>query len=527
MCLSLSSLSGLSSISADPFSLISAYVGDPHTSSQVSKEWKEFSEDPLSYIDSLESLINVIGKSRFDKLVDRVTCHGEIPFSSRQILEGLSFDLRVRLRKLSLSTFPSKWPLPLEFDLYSKEIVNPSQFKKIDQWIIDESVLRLSPCFSGWIVRSRNIIKILSGFSSNQKHEMLANDIRACIDFNAEDITRINLSETGISEIPEEIFTLPNLRELNLSKNNLKFLSNQISKLSNLEWLNFDENKIPAIPTQLYALTNLRCLNISKNPIAMLAAEIGNLINLRILHCSEIGLVSIPNEIANLTNLELLNFRNNELTQIPIEIGRLVNLRFLYLSENQLEVIPNVIGNFLRLFWLYLDNNKLKELPSEIRNLINLDALDLGSNEFHSVPTSIESLIELRSLNFNHNKLTIIPEWIQRLSSLQNLDLSYNQLTVIPATIGKMNSLYVLDLRNNCLTFIPKFLFRLRLKDLIIEENPLKPIPRPMFLKCIDVCKLSCSRLTKHSLFSTRQKKIIGRITCLAMAAGLVYIRHF
>jgi Leucine-rich repeat (LRR) protein len=105
--------------------------------------------------------------------------------------------------------------------------------------------------------------------------------------------TKMDLSGTGLTSVPGNIFDRSDLIELNLSSNSLT----------------------GALPSQLGQLKNLRVLNASRNLMTGVPAEIGKLSKLEELDLSNNQLTGLPNEIGNLSNLRLLDLRGNDISQ--------------------------------------------------------------------------------------------------------------------------------------------------------------------------------------------------------------------
>src|SRR5262245_7282353 len=58
---------------------------------------------------------------------------------------------------------------------------------------------------------------------------------------------KLDLKNRGLSEIPESVFTLTDLRVLRLSKNQIQSISPVITKLLNLQWLFLDSNPLQTL----------------------------------------------------------------------------------------------------------------------------------------------------------------------------------------------------------------------------------------------------------------------------------------
>ena len=80
-----------------------------------------------------------------------------------------------------------------------------------------------------------------------------------------QNITEINLEGCGLSEIPKQIFTLPNLKKLNLARNELKNLPETFFNLDKLEEIILTANRITEESINYLNPTSLKKLIINLN----------------------------------------------------------------------------------------------------------------------------------------------------------------------------------------------------------------------------------------------------------------------
>ena len=106
-------------------------------------------------------------------------------------------------------------------------------------------------------------------------------------------LTKLDLSNKNITEIPSEISYLKKLRHIDLSNNHIKNFT-ELTKLPNLVILNLDKNLISEIPKSINILKNLEILNLDKNMIKDIPMEIGTMYNLRILSLVDNPIEKIP-----------------------------------------------------------------------------------------------------------------------------------------------------------------------------------------------------------------------------------------
>jgi internalin A len=96
--------------------------------------------------------------------------------------------------------------------------------------------------------------------------------------------TSLNLSNTGLTKLPDYVLDMTQLKELNLSSNQMTgSLPAEIRKLKNLEKLNLSNNEMSGIPAEIGQLEKLQELDLSNNLFTGLPYEIGDLTNLETL----------------------------------------------------------------------------------------------------------------------------------------------------------------------------------------------------------------------------------------------------
>ena len=108
--------------------------------------------------------------------------------------------------------------------------------------------------------------------------------------------TRLNLSDTGLTKLPDALWELTNLRELYFYKNRLSQLPSEIGALTNLTTLSLKDNRLSQLPSEIGALTNLTSLDLSFNQLTQLPAEFSAFKKLQKIDLRENNL-PIPPEI--------------------------------------------------------------------------------------------------------------------------------------------------------------------------------------------------------------------------------------
>lgn len=132
-------------------------------------------------------------------------------------------------------------------------------------------------------------------------------------------IKKHELYELLISEIPEELTSLNNLKFLSFKLKFLTKLPSSLHRLTNLEGLKLERTSITELPDNLFELYNLKELQIISNA----------------------GIKNLPDKIFQLKNLEHLCAYSNEIKELPKTLFRIEKLKVLHLADNKIEEIPS------------------------------------------------------------------------------------------------------------------------------------------------------------------------------------------
>ncbi|MCC3489753.1 MAG: leucine-rich repeat domain-containing protein [Microcoleus sp. PH2017_16_JOR_D_A] len=281
--------------------------------------------------------------------------------------------------------------------------------------------------------------------------------------------TELDLAGLGLEELPPEIGKCTQLETLVLGKydeekrewigNKLTEFPEVVLQLTNLKILNLRNNQITSIPEAIRQLSHLTELDLSNNQITVIPEAICQLSNLTHLYLSNNRRIAqIPDAINQLSNLTHLYLTNDRITEIPEAICQLPNLTKLHLIGNQITEIPEAIGELSNLTHLYLLGNQITEIPEAIGELSNLTHFDLSYNQITAIPEALGQLFNLIRLVLFDNQITKIPEAIAQLSNLTQLSLRNNQIKTIPECLETLPKLKYLDLRGNPLPISPEVL---------------------------------------------------------------------
>jgi Leucine-rich repeat (LRR) protein len=241
----------------------------------------------------------------------------------------------------------------------------------------------------------------------------------------------------------------------------------ELNKLKNKEFiieLNISENGLTQLPECINDFPNLQKLDCRYNKLNTLGEL--NLPNLQILSCTHNQLTTL--EQLNLPNLQQLYCSSNKLTIL----GQLnlPNLLRLYCSNNQLTTLGEL--NLPNLQELNCSHNKLTTLGH--LNLPNLQKLICYNNKLTTLGTL--NLPNLQILACNYNKLSTLGEL--NLPNLLQLNCNYNQLT----TLGELNfpNLQILSCAYNNLSILPLWLMNTRLNYINYNDNEIDNLPLPL-----------------------------------------------
>jgi Leucine-rich repeat (LRR) protein/GTPase SAR1 family protein len=285
-----------------------------------------------------------------------------------------------------------------------------------------------------------------------------------------------------LSELPESLGELTQLRKLDLSENLLTTLPVWFSEMQ-LQELNLSNNKLTTLPDRLGELMHLRSLNLSENELTNYPDWLGHLIHLQNLELSDSRVKELPEWLGQLTDLRFLDVSWNGLTALPDSLGRLTRLTELNLSNNKLTALPNWFGQLEQLESLDLSGNELVTLPESFGLLAHLLNLRIGPNRLEVVPTVIQKLTQLKQLFIWGNQIDSLPSWLGALSKLETLGVPGNRITELPDSIGELSSLGVLHLGEspggNPLRQFPACLRKLRgLVRLDVRSCGLEAVPQ-------------------------------------------------
>ena len=181
-------------------------------------------------------------------------------------------------------------------------------------------------------------------------------------------------------------------------------LDQNIFKLDFLNFLQISNTKLVSLPEDLGNLVHLKTLDLHRNSIQNLPSSIGLLRELKNLDLSGNELHELPSTLAELSLLQTLNLNCNKLTVLP-DLNHLKSLSRLDVSHNQLTELPEGIYELEHLSEIHASNNNITTISASVCKLAALKVLSLNVNEIESIPAELSLCHKLKDLNLQDNAI--------------------------------------------------------------------------------------------------------------------------
>ncbi|XP_056162255.1 disease resistance protein RPV1-like isoform X2 [Syzygium oleosum] len=192
----------------------------------------------------------------------------------------------------------------------------------------------------------------------------------------------LSLENAKITRIPASVEKLVKLRILSLKDCRwIGRLPDSICNLRNsLEELDITGTGISELPNSITCLGRLKVLKMDSCFIRELPREIGNLVNLEELHASHCRSLkgAIPTAIKSLDRLRILRLGHSSISGIPLEIGSLSCLQTLDLLRcNEIQALPELPSS---LICLRVSSERMEALP-DLKDLVELEEICLSDKD--------------------------------------------------------------------------------------------------------------------------------------------------
>ena len=265
---------------------------------------------------------------------------------------------------------------------------------------------------------------------------------------NAFQIEYLDLSDNVITNLPKNIYNLRN--EVNLSGNRIETLpvAKETKKIKlYVSKLNLADNRICELPESIGELAQLESLDLSGNRLEELPHE---MMELRY----GVGWKIVFYFIFFYSYRFFFKCKILR-TFFPTSL----HLSFLDISKNKLRLLPENFGVFAgySLKTLNLSENVLETLPPSFSNMISAESIDLSKNSLKKLPPANtedpKSRFgrDLKNLDLSKNQLESAEGWFNdknSFTSLEKLNISTNLLPKLDEkSLGNMINLRELDIR--------------------------------------------------------------------------------
>uniref|UniRef100_T1IHT5 TIR domain-containing protein n=1 Tax=Strigamia maritima TaxID=126957 RepID=T1IHT5_STRMM len=235
-------------------------------------------------------------------------------------------------------------------------------------------------------------------------------------------------------------------------------------KFPNLTRVDLSNNFLSEIPRGLQGSIKLQKLDISRNIIRKITRNnFQYLTTLTALQLFSNCIETLPIDVLyDLTNLESFGLPNNQISELPLTFLAYNKLLTEFdVSNNRLTGLPDdLFRNNQRLKSIALNNNQLEFLPETLLDgLTQLENLDLFDNNLVDLPPKLfYSSYNVKIVNLYRNKFTEIPLMRQSFFAVGgpfSIDLSSNNISVLHVPITKrIPKALMLTLSNNCVQYI-------------------------------------------------------------------------
>ncbi|GIU19725.1 MULTISPECIES: leucine-rich repeat-containing protein kinase family protein [unclassified Shewanella] len=202
-------------------------------------------------------------------------------------------------------------------------------------------------------------------------------------------IKRVQIAE-GLTQFPMAIFSLADsLEVLDLSGNKLSELPDNLSDLHQLKILFLTNNCFESVPLVLAKCPKLEMISFKSNSLKQLPqAALPD--NTRWLILTDNKLETLPEDMGRLHQLQKLALAGNKLASLPESMANCTKLELARLSANDFKALPDWLFQLPRLSWLAVDGSPLNiepqlEVDESVNNIASMPIVSLADIELHEV----------------------------------------------------------------------------------------------------------------------------------------------
>lgn len=244
-------------------------------------------------------------------------------------------------------------------------------------------------------------------------------------------VKSLDLSATGLNELPHELNKFKNLEYLNLSDNQINEID--FSQLSLPRLKEFDLSNNPGfngayMNNLIESMPVLELLNISGCAMPYISPEVGKLCNLKELNISDNNISYLPQEIELMTSLEILDLSDNNLQNNVFMFSQMWNIHDLKLTGNNNLNQEQLTQSLLfknNLYSISLSTPSIKKVLPKGFATLNIEELEIGDSKIESLNGSVCRNENLKKVIFNNCEFTnpqAVFEWINSCKNLQEIE---------------------------------------------------------------------------------------------------------
>jgi hypothetical protein len=178
-----------------------------------------------------------------------------------------------------------------------------------------------------------------------------------------EPLVRVQISD-NLTEFPRRVFEhAETLEILDLSNNQLSDLPDDLDRLVNMRILFLSDNQFTSIPKVVARCPKLEMISFKSNQLVHVGEDVLPL-DTRWLILTDNKLTKLPDFIGKLHRLQKLALAGNCLTELPASMANCKNLELARLSANELSAMPDWIFQLPKLSWLAFSGNAFNRMDA-------------------------------------------------------------------------------------------------------------------------------------------------------------------